>query len=327
MAGVDTQDMKAVLASFPNQIMEAYRLGDYVKLERPFNKIVICGMGGSAIAGMLLHDYLDISIPVIVVNDYSLPKHVDKDALVVASSYSGNTEETISCYREARKRQAQIIVLTSNGRLLQMAQGDKVQVVLIPKRLQPRNALAYGFFSILRVVENAQLIRGQEVEVQETVKALQKKGWDRMAQELAEKMHGKVPLIYASNRFSAVAYRWRTQVNENAKAMAGHHVLPELDHNEINGFEHQNAPLHCIFLSSDTNHRRVQKRVKVTKALLRDDVEVTEIGIKGKTFLTELFTALYIGDLASYYLALKYGTDPSPVPIIENLKKEMGPFL
>lgn len=307
--------------------MEAYKLGDYVKLERSFNKIVICGMGGSAIAGMLLQNYLDIKIPVFVINDYSLPQYVDKEALIFISSYSGNTEEAISCYREARRRESQMVVMTSGGKLLQMAQGDKLQAVLIPKRLQPRNALAYGFFPILRIVENVRLIPGQSKHVQEAVKTLQSKGWDTMAKQLADKLYEKVPFIYASTRFSAVAYRWRTQVNENAKALAGHHVLPEMNHNEINGFEHQNAPLHLVFISSDQDHRRVQKRVKITKQLLRDDVEITEIGVKGKSFLTELFTAVYIGDLASYYLAIKYGTDPSPVEIIEKLKKELGPFL
>ncbi|RJQ16923.1 bifunctional phosphoglucose/phosphomannose isomerase [Candidatus Woesearchaeota archaeon] len=323
---LDSQDMKKAIDQLPSQIAEAYKMGDYIRVDKPVDKIVIIGMGGSAIAGDILQSYI-ANVPVTVIRDYNIPDWIDEKTLVFASSYSGNTEETISAYREARKKKALIVVITSGGRLLKLAQDEKTQIVLIPKFMQPRNAVAYMFFPMLSALENAKLLKSQDTAVRQTINALKKEGYEKIAKDLLEKNYNKIPIIYSSNKFSSIAYRWKTQFNENAKVMAFSHAFPELDHNAIMGFEHLIGHFHVIFLKSDLDHKRIQKRMDITEKLIRRKTTVTSLNIKGENYLSQLFTAIHIGDLTTYFLALRYRIDPSPVDYIEELKKEMGPYL
>lgn len=324
---IDSQNMKEVLDRFPQQIKEAYHLGDSIRVDKPVNKILLIGMGGSVIGGKLLKDYLDLPLPVETCHDYDIPAWVDDSTLVIATSYSGNTEETISSYRKARRKNAFIIVLTSGGRLLKMAQMAKQQVVLLPEHLQPRNAVAYTFFPILSILENAKLIPGQASMVKKVVDALKKPGFEKVAKGLVEKLYNKVPLIYASQQFSGVAYRWKTQFNENSKIMAFYHTFPELDHNAITGFEHVVGHFEVIMLKSNLDTPRMQKKMTITEKMIRERCDLTVLNMKGEHHLVQMFTAIYIGDLASYFLALRYKVDPSPVELVERLKKEMGSFI
>jgi glucose/mannose-6-phosphate isomerase len=324
---IDKSDMYTVLEDFPNQIIKAYALGEIISV-KPFNKIVFSGMGGSAIGGLLLQSYLDktgFSLPFQVVRDYDIPAYVDKDTLFIACSYSGNTEETLACYTKAKKKNAQIVALASGGKLQEMAQSDQKCFVLLPTGMQPRNAVAYAFFSILKMLERHAAIKKMH-NIEKLVKTLKERRIHAVAQHLAKKTYGKTPVIYGSPCLNIVAYRWKTQFNENAKTPSYWHEFPELNHNELNGFYNIEGKFHIIILKTSFEHKRVNKRIQLTKKIIEERLPVTEIHLEKNDLLTQIFRALFIGDLASYYLSLLYKTDPTPVPVIESFKKDMGPY-
>jgi glucose/mannose-6-phosphate isomerase len=337
--GIDKNGMINVINGYPQQIKESYGMDIKISLNVKPTNIFICGMGGSSIAGQLIETFLkaeDIGIPVYAVEDYSLPRYTDKNSLVIISSYSGNTEETISCYREALRRSLNMIIITSGGKLSEHAAANRIPIINIPKGLQPRNAIAYLFFPIIRILENAGIIGPQDGNVKSLISSLQKNGrsYQESAEGISEKLHGRLPIIYSSEKLYSVAYRWKCEFNENSKIPSFCHRFPELDHNEIVGYVNHaklSIPMHVIILRDDHDHRRVLKRMDITKKLIKeatkDGVTFTDIHITGDNILSRIFMTIYLGDLVSYYLALRYGTDPTPVELVEKLKKDMGPFI
>ncbi len=325
----DKEDMKSVIQGFPNQIRQAYKLGDDLNLEGNIDQIIIAGMGGSAIAGDLLKAYLsDVKIPITVCRDYELPSTADKESLVIISSYSGNTEETISAYKDALRKFCKIICITSGGRIQEIATSNRTPIVKIPKGIQPRAALAYSFFPMLKLMETFRIVESKKAEVERVVKTLDKQVFMNTGLAIAEKLVDKTILVYASEKFRPVAYRWKTQLNENSKTMAFANTFSEMNHNEISGFANMNAKYHCIILRNDEDNHRIKKRMDITKKHLKNkSVDVTDINITGDTYLTKIFSAIYVGDWTSYFLALKYMIDPTPVKDIENFKKELGSFI
>jgi len=336
----DSHDMKKVLDSFSNQIKDAYSMslpeGITRLLKKRPNKIFICGMGGSSISGQILENYLKymhIHLPVFNVQNYDLPPFTDASSLIVIASYSGNTEESISCYTQAMRNNLPTIILTSGGELQDLAKKDAVPCILIPKGLQPRNAVAYLFFPMLKVLENSGIISNQKEYVDELIKLLKTQNLEdnAFAKDLAIKLIGKIIIIYSSETFSPVAYRWKCEFNENSKIASFFNIFPELDHNEINSYQNYlklKARFHMIFFNDPHDHKRVIKRIKITQGLIREmtanKIPMTNVKITGKSILARMFKTIYLGELTSYYLSLKYKTDPTPVTIIEKLKKEMG---
>lgn len=332
---VDNSGMKKIIEGFPEQIKNAYGIEVNIKLKGHPENIIICGMGGSGIAGELLSAYLadqGLKIPIHNVHDYSLPVYTSKNSLIIISSYSGNTEETVSLYRQALKKGHNIIIITTGGKLLEYAKDNNIPHVIIPKGLQPRNAVAYLFFPILKILEINKLIEDQSSYIKNLLNTLNKNAgnYDKQAVSLADELYGRIPIVYSSSLYYSVAYRWKCEFNENAKIISYSNVFPELDHNEINGFKNSKWPLHIIILKDEYDNKRIIKRMQITKNLIKQenpDIKFTEITIKGDDLLTRMLSAIYLGDLISYYLALKYSTDPTPVEIIEKLKKELGPYI
>ncbi|MBU0666175.1 MAG: bifunctional phosphoglucose/phosphomannose isomerase [Nanoarchaeota archaeon] len=322
----DTDDMKGAIKDFPKQIKEAYSLGKDVDFQGEINRIVVAGMGGSAIAGDILKSYLSFEkINVDVSRSYDLPIHVDEKTLVFISSYSGNTEETISAYRAALRNDCKIVAITSGGKVKEFAEKNRHKLILIPSGIQPRAALAYSFFPIVKVLENLRIVSNKQADVERLIKAVSKDIYEETGIKLSEKLVDKTPIIYSSELFAPVAYRWKTQLNENAKTMAFYHLFSELNHNELEGYKNRKGDFHVINLKVDVDNRRILKRMDVTKEILRrEGVDVTDIAVKGDTFLTKLFSAIYMGDWTSYYLALRYKTNPSSVSVIEDFKKKLG---
>jgi glucose/mannose-6-phosphate isomerase len=332
----DKSNMKNVIEGMPLQIKQAYDTDIHIKLKGKPSSIMICGMGGSSIAGQILASYMDIEkfpLPIINIQSYDVPAYANDNTLLLINSYSGNTEETISCLRHAMKISSNIIVIATGGKIIELAKTVRLSFIEIPKGLQPRNAIAYLFFPLLKILEDNGLIGSQSMRVKNLINALQKnaKTYDESAKTLAEQLYGKLPIIYASDKFYPVAYRWKSEFNENSKSMAFCNKYPELNHNELNGYViNPGYKFHIIMLKDEYDHKRIIKRMDITKHLIKelnDQVTFTEINIKGPDALTRIFTTIYLGDLTSYYLALKYGIDPTPVDIIEKLKKEMGPYL
>ncbi len=320
----DKSNMINILKSIPEQIAEAVKLAKDVKITEPIKKIMVAGMGGSAICGDILKAYLKDKINVEINKNYFLPELVGKETLLFIVSYSGNTEETISAFRTAQRKNMNMVVITAGGKLEELSKISKTPCIIIPKAFQPRAAIAYLFFPMLAVLYNSHYIDNPVEDIKKTIKALKNPKFKERAQDLAEKLVEKIPLIYASEKMGVVAYRWKTQFNENAKIHAFCHVFPELDHNELVGYDNIKAGYHVVIIKDDDDYVKIKKRMDITKRLISEaGINVTEMVIKGDCFLTKQFSAIYLGDLTSYYLALKYGTDPTPVDIIEKLKKEL----
>ena len=323
----DKSNLRQVILDMPIHIQDAVsKVKDY-KINGLFNSIIVAGMGGSAIAGDVLRTYLSenskiTNLRVKVNREYHLPKWADENTLVIVSSYSGNTEETIAAYKDAIRKKCKILGISTGGKLKEFFAKNNHPMLLIPKGMQPRNAICYLFFTILKVLENSDVIPPQKTFINSTIEALRKPMMDNAAKDLAKNLVGKVPLIYASEKLAVVAYRWKCEFNENSKIHAFTNVLPELNNNELVGFTKKLADFHVIFLKDQDDDNNIKKRVAITKSLVKQyHVPVTEIGISGPDRLTRLFSAIFMGDLASVYLAEQYNIDPTPVEIIEDLKE------
>jgi glucose/mannose-6-phosphate isomerase len=308
-----------------------------------YRNIVFSGLGGSAIGADLLRSYLidDIRIPIYVSRDYTLPKFVGRDTLFLACSYSGDTEETLSSYAEAKDKGAKIIVISSGGKLEVLAKEDKVPVIYIPKGHPPRTALGYSFFCWLDVLYKLGFISDRARDAEEAIAAM-KELRDRSigpdiaapkneAKKIAQAVSGKYVVIYGANKhIDSVVLRWRGQIEENAKTLASTHVFPELNHNETVGWEGPKALLKdfiVVILRDSSEHPRVAKRIEITKSMIEPGTKVIELGLNGKPgagLLSRMFNLIYTGDFVSYYLAVLNGIDPTPVDRIAFLKKELS---
>lgn len=322
----DKSNMKKVLDEFPLQVAEGMALGKDIRVDKT-SHIYWLGIGGSGISGMIIKALLRDKVHFNIVNSYDLPQNIPQGSLIIACSYSGNTEETLSTYKSAVRTHKNIFSISSGGRLEEMAKLNRRQHMLIPKGIQPRNSIPYQVFPVLRILSEAGIIESVEQDVRHMLEAINMQALASMAAELSIKLRDKIPIVYASDKYYAMAYRWRCEFNENAKVLALTHELPEMCHNEILGYTLLKGRYYCIMLRFDDDHRRVQKRMDLLKNIMkRGGVEVTEIALKGR-LLSKVFTAILIGDYTSFYLGIGYKIDPSQVRIIEKLKKDLGPFV
>ncbi len=320
------EDFLDLVRSMPEQIEAAAAIQLPSLKSMSFDKIVIAGMGGSSIAGQLLKTYLyNTNIPVYVSRNYRLPEFVDNNTLVFIISYSGNTEETLEAVKVAYRKGTHTIGITSGGRLLESFRTHKVPTIQIPAGMQPRASIAYQFIPMLRVLAAISAIPDVSMEIEKTIAALKNPQFDERAKSLAQKLMAKVPLLYASERFYPVAYRWKTQFNENSKIHAFASELPELNHNEIVGFTYPNADYYVIVLEDQDDHRRIKSRMQLTrKHTGQKDVPSTHIALKGDTTLSRMFSAIYRGDLTTVHLALLNNIDPEAVEAIDSFKGELA---
>ncbi len=319
---VDKFNMLEVLDSFPKQCKDALTLPKGITVKGEVTSVVVCGMGGSAIGGDLLKAYCSTTkLPIFVSRDYNVPEFVDNYSLVFAVSYSGNTEETLSAFHDAKKKGAQIIAITSGGELSKVAG----KVVKIPSGLQPRAALGYLFFPMVGVLYNSNIVDVKNTDLNEMLTLLnQQQEIKAKAEELARKIQGKIPLIYSSELLKPVAYRWQTQINENAKYPAFHSSFSEMNHNEINAFRAmERTKFLAILLRDENDHPRIKRRMDICKEIMERRIDVEEVKTKGSSLLARMFHTLYLGDYASYYLAIRERVDPTPVEVIEWLKKQL----
>lgn len=318
MGGYDKEDMLSVLENFPKQCIEAVKIASKVKVKGKVDKVVICGMGGSGIGGLLAKKFQD-KIPIMVNDDYGLPYGVDKKTLVICVSYSGNTEETLSAYKEAKKKKAVVIAITTNGKLGKIEKN----VVFIPAGLQPRSAIGYLFLVILKVLSNSKVIKKQDNGLKEAIRLIKKKKEIRREGFLlAKKCYKKIPLFYSSSLLMHVAYRIKTAINETSKQPSFYHYFPELNHNELVGFKNMSKNFEVVFIKDKADGAKIRKRMEITAKLIRHSCAgISEIDTKGSSLAARFLTTIYIGDFIAYYLALMNKEDPTPVEIIGKLKK------
>lgn len=336
---IDSQNMFEVLENFPSQIKQAYEIGcnievpDYLK---NISNIVITGLGGSAIGGDLLRSYLqyEMKIPIQVNRNYFLPSYAGNDTLVICSSYSGETEETLSAYEDALKRGCMIACISSGGKLSVLAGSKGKLVVTVPRGYQPRCALAFSFFPMLMLLVKAGLINNKDEDVDSLIELMKLKSssysvFDKnTAIDLAGHISGKIPIIYSSNdNLDIVNLRWRGQISENAKSLAFGNYFPELNHNEIVGWQENSEILSkfaVLFLKDKEDNPRILKRLEITKEIIKPyrGIDIV-IESEGNSKLERIFDLVYLGDWVSYYLAILNKVDPSPIEKINILKNKL----
>ncbi|MBI2860083.1 MAG: bifunctional phosphoglucose/phosphomannose isomerase [Chloroflexi bacterium] len=308
---------------------------DYSEVE----KVIILGMGGSAIGGDLAASLIMAKsrAPIIIQRDYHLPGFVDEKTLVIASSYSGNTEETLTAFTEALETGARKLAITTGGKLKALAGKAGIPVFIFDYPAQPRAALGFSLVPILCFLQKLGLAPDRSAEVAETVTGLEELSAriketaplaDNQAKQLAQYLHGSLPVVYGSGLLSEVAHRWKTQINENSKAWAFHEVLPELNHNAVVGYQFPQeliGRIRVLMLRSPLLDARVQLRYRVTAQLLEQaGVSYQVVDAGGSSTLCQAMTMVMLGDYMSYYLALLYGIDPSPVKVIDFLKEQLA---
>jgi glucose/mannose-6-phosphate isomerase len=339
IAKVDPTDQLTDVLAIPEHLRDALWKAESAGLE-PWDSpggLVVAGMGGSAIGGELARAILgDVaSRPILNARAYGLPPWTTPDTTVLCASYSGNTEETLACYEAAGLLGAHRIVVASGGKLAGQARRDGVPVVPVAGGLQPRAAVAYMTVAALEVAHicgvaprlNSDIDVAAE-HLEELVTALgPDSADDSEAKALARRLHGTLPVVFGAGLTAPIAYRWKTQLNENAKAAAYWAELPEADHNEIVGWTHASdrAPLSAVFLTDEDTHPRVQERIDLTRRLVEPQAASTHlVSSRGTTSVERVFSLVLLGDLVSVYLAALQGVDPEPVSMIEDLKAELG---
>lgn len=340
----DPSGMYNLTYNFPSQLKNASTLGKSLLLPdwraRDVRNIVLAGMGGSAIGGDLVRSYLagELKVPFLINRSYVLPSSVGPASLVFLSSYSGNTEETLSAYDQAKERKSKIVCISSGGKLLEQADQDGFFSIKIPEGYPPRAALGYSFVLPLMVLVLLKLVSDKEKEIEETIKSLtnginiykmERKASENPAKSLALRLHQKLPIIYApENHLDAVATRWKGQICENAKMLAFSNFFPEFNHNELVGWkviDEYKDKLIVIMLKDRDDHIRIKRRMEIVKGIIEKmGVEVVEKESAGEGLLSRIFSLIQLGDFTSFYLAILNQIDPFPVEIIDFLKNELA---
>lgn len=319
----DPSNYLGFLENFPQQCREALTLPKGMAVSGKVDRIVVCGVGGSAIGGDLLKAYMGRSkMPVCVCRSYELPKFVDEKTLVFCISYSGDTEETLSCFRQALEKKANVWTISSNGELAAASSRN----IKVPSGLPPRAALGYLFFPMLGLLYNSSLAEVANTDLNEMLSVLKDtEAYKKEGNDLSKKFEGKIPIFYSSIEMGPTAYRWKTQINENAKQAAFFHAFPEMSHNEIVGYKSMSRSLYQpVLLRDKQDNERIKKRMDIFKELVSSRVNVEEVHSKGNGLLARMFSLIYLGDFASYYLAIRNRVDPMPVEIIDELKRRMA---
>lgn len=338
----DPADMLARIKELPWQCRHAW--DSTMRFELPagyagIEKVVILGMGGSAIGGDLVKTLVqsESPVPVIIHRDYGLPAFVDEKTLVIGSSYSGNTEETLSGFEPALGTGARVLAMTTGGRMAEMAAAHNIPVYRIEYEAPPRAALGFSFLPTLGVLQKLGLIKDKSADVAEAIDVLEKLNEEigetspeaaNPAKQLARRLYGNLPVVYGAGVLAEVAHRWKTQINENGKAWAFYEVFPELNHNATVGFPFPPeviARLRVIMLRAPSYNDRIKLRCEVTAELLdRAGVAHENIESRGRSLLAQMLSVVLLGDIASYYLAILNGIDPSPVEVIDYLKGRLA---
>jgi glucose/mannose-6-phosphate isomerase len=337
----DPDGMRNDLHRLPQQLREAWQKANQFALPADFatiDKIIICGMGGSAIGGELIKKFAsNLTKPIIFVHrDYDLPAFVDSKTLVIASSYSGNTEETLSNFKQALDKDCLKMASTTGGKLEDLAKIRQIPVFTIDYVCQPRAALGYSFIPLVALLSRLGFIEDKSIEVERAAQTLEKL-LDKLsenvpsscnpAKQLAHKLFGKLLIIYGAGILSPVAQRWKGQFNENSKTWAFYETFSELNHNSVVGYEFPKEmanKTYIILLRSPSLHPRILARYQITSEILeKAKVEHEIIDSQGEDNLTQMMSLIFLGDWTSYYLAMLNQADPSPVKMIDYLKERL----
>lgn len=307
--------------------------------EQEIYNVVVAGMGGSALAALLVNSWLksELPVPIEIVRGYDLPNYVGEKTLVIASSYSGNTEETVSCFKQAKSKNARLAVIASGGILAEKAEAEQIAYASLPTDFQPRMAVIYNLRALVALLVEFKIIdAGKLQEIENAVEWLGQEtaNWagdvpteNNYAKQIANFALGKTAIFYGGAITSAVAYKWKISWNENAKNTAFWNQLPEFNHNEFIGWTSHpvEKPFAVFDIVSNFEHSQILKRFEVSDRLLSGKRPKSfVINLAGDSVVKQLLWGSILADFASIYLAILNGIDPMPVALIESLKKELA---
>ena len=338
----DPNDMLGSIREMPSLCQSAWKASDQFNFPPGYenvNKIVLLGMGGSAIGGDLVSNLIaeETSVPFTICRSYRIPAFVDENTLVIASSYSGNTEETLSSFELALETGAKNLVITTGGKLRKMAEENSVPVFTFDYKSQPRAALPFSLLPIIRFLQNLGIIRDKSTDVDEAIQIMHEllrkidisvPLLQNPAKKMAESLHDKLTIIYGAGIITEVAHRWKTQINENSKAWCFYEIFPELNHNAVVGYQYppdMAGKTIIVMLDSALLPKRIRLRYSITRKIMKKaGVPYQVIEGKGNHPLSQVMSLILFGDFVSYYLAILYRVDPSPVNMIDFLKSELA---
>lgn len=319
------QDIKA----FPGQFEEGLKLAADIRIGKPFDKVVLCGMGGSSLIVEMVNNYLAAAgekvLPLIAARGYDLPVFADSRTLVVLVSHSGNTEETLSCLDQVVNKELPCVVFCSGGKLMEIAEQKGLPVFKIPKGLQPRLSSGYMIAALMQVLAGAGYIEDRQNEIVDAAKEVTLLIDEIAAKALAAELKGKVPVIYSTDNIAGIARVSKIKFNENSKVQCFWNEFPELNHNEMVGWTKVLMDPFFIVLKSKFSNPRNFKRIEVFKQIMEGKgLPVQVIEPAGETLLAEMLSMYSFMDYVTFYLAEIYGIDPEPVAMVEDFKKMLG---
>jgi len=325
--------MRRLINQFTSQLNEALIIGENVRFNKTNNEIksiVITGLGGSGIGGKIASQLVSkqLKVPVLINNDYSLPSFINENTLVIVSSFSGNTEETLYALKVAQAKNTEIACITSGGKLKEIAESNNYNCVILPKAFSPRAMLTYSIVQQLYLFYYYELIDNTFVkEIKSTIKVLENCVDDikDLAHQISLSLHNKTFIIYSEASIEGVAVRLRQQINENSKCLGWHHVVPEMNHNELVGWAGGKPEYTVLILRSSYEYKRSSVRLNITREIIKKYTpNVIEIKAVGNTFTEQTFYHILLGDWISVYLAELNQVDDVEVKVIDYLKSELA---
>lgn len=326
--------MNTLIERFPSQLQEALEIGEAAIINahtEPIHKVFVAGLGGSGIGANFVAGFIreECPIPYNIGKGYSIPAFVDKNTLAIASSYSGNTEETLASFKQIEKTGAKIVIISSGGKLIQMAEEKGYDYIKLPGDWpSPRACLGYSLVQQLFILRKLGFISGESIRSIKSSIDLIKYNQEEIkneAKQLAKKLNNKIPIIYTTDRMESVAIRLRQQINENAKALCWHHVIPEMNHNELVGWKDKNENLIVLYLRNNDDYSRNQIRIDINKKIISQCTpNILEVFSKGKNLIEKSIYFVHLGDWISWYLSEIRGVDSIEINVIDYLKSELA---
>jgi len=325
------EKMRELTENFPNQVRESIEIADKSMLTaaKGIKNIVISGLGGSGIGASIVSNWVydSCKLPITINKGYFLPNFVKKNTLVICSSYSGNTEETMHVLDQAYKSGAKIVCISSGGKMIEFCKAHSIDYIQVPGGMPPRTCLGYSIVQLMQVLTFNKFIPGklfkQLIRIPDFLKK-EEASMQKLSSKLCDKIFDKMPIIYGDERFEGVVIRYRQQINENAKILCWHHVIPEMNHNEMVGWREENPDLAVLVIDNNLDFKRNVQRREINEETIRKYTpNIHHIQSKGRNLIEQSFYHMFFGDLLSIYLAEKRGFEAMEIDVINHLKSTL----
>ncbi len=326
--------MDELIARFTEQVREGISISSKARINphsKPVHNVFTAGLGGSGIGADFVASFIaaECKVPYLVGKSYDIPAYVDKNTVAIASSYSGNTEETLQSLSQMEETGAKIVVVSSGGKMIELAHAKGYDYIQVPGNWpSPRACLGYSIVAQVFVLQKLGLVTHETIDqIESAIQLIDREASEirSKAQHIANYLHGKIPVLYIEDRMEPVALRWRQQVNENAKSLCWHKVIPEMNHNELVGWREKYPDLAVVFLRNRDDYHRNAVRMDITKEIISEYCDtVMEVWSKGDTLVERAFYLVHLGDWVSWYLSQLRGMDSNEVRVIDFLKSELA---